>query len=178
VGLSAVQFDETEEKLPLAPHTRTGNLIEEIEKPFKKTTCFYKTNIVKCVPLKGEKIRYPIASEMEKCYPNFEDELNYFKPEIVFLLGKQVASFVYKKLDLGTVTFSDTFAYSSKKVGKTLFVPVHHPSFILVYKRKFIREYINGIREILLHLNENALINKKAIFVEKNSAVSTCIGVY
>jgi len=90
VGLSAVQFNEEEEKRPLSSNTRSGALIEEIERPFTNEISFYKTNIVKCLPLKENKIRYPLEHEMEKCFPNFEIELAEQNPSIVFLLGKQV----------------------------------------------------------------------------------------
>ena len=54
VGLSAVQFDKGIEQLPLSPTTRTGALINTIEETLKTEISFYKTNLVKCVPLKGD----------------------------------------------------------------------------------------------------------------------------
>jgi len=86
---------------------------------------------------------------MERCYANFEDELAAMKPKLVFLLGKQVASFIYDKVGGGLVELSDDFHFSSFSYEGTTFVPVHHPSFILVYKRKFITEYTEGIQQYI-----------------------------
>lgn len=146
VGLSAVQFDENIERLPLSPNTRSGALINEIEKPLRDNIIFYKTNIVKCLPLKGGKIRYPLEHEMEKCFPNFEYEINELNPSIVFLLGKQVATFVLKKIGIDYFSLLENFKYEFFEFGETLFIPVHHPSFILVYKRKLVHKYITALQ--------------------------------
>lgn len=146
VGLSAVMFDDGVERQPLSPTTRSGNLISQIETSCENNNSFYKTNLVKCVPLKNDKIRYPLEHEMEKCFPNFEFELDVLRPSVVFLLGKQVANFVFKKLELPEPALNDNYNYNSVRVNNILFVPVHHPSFILVYKRKNISDYIEGIQ--------------------------------
>ncbi|MGD0710650.1 MAG: uracil-DNA glycosylase family protein [Bacteroidales bacterium] len=145
VGLSSVLIGKEEEKQPLSPFTRSGALIKEIENPYTSKISFYKTNVVKCLPLVNNKIRYPFKHEMEKCFPNLETEIEILKPSIVFLLGKQVATFVLKKLSIGDFSLDENFNYSSFLVNKIRYVPVHHPSFVLVYKRKFIQDYINGI---------------------------------
>jgi uracil-DNA glycosylase len=160
VGLSAVQFHEDEHKQPLAPSTSSGSLIRQIELPFKKDIFFYKTNLVKCVPLKNDKIRYPLQHEIEKCFPNFEVELEELNPTIVFLLGKQVANFVIGKVSDEQVSLSQDFIYRGIKVGDTLYVPVHHPSFILVYKRKQLNQYIDGIQKFFTELNGFSKRNK------------------
>ncbi|MDX2046612.1 MAG: uracil-DNA glycosylase family protein [Chitinophagaceae bacterium] len=156
VGLSAVQFDESIERLPLSPNTKSGALINEIEKPLRENISFYKTNIVKCLPLKDGKIRYPLEHEMEKCFPNFEHEINELSPSIVFLLGKQVATFVLKKMGIDDFILSDDFKYDVFEFGETLFIPVHHPSFILVYKRKFLNKYTSALQ----------LICEKSLYLE------------
>ena len=145
VGLSSVLITDNEVKKPLSPQTRSGALIETIEKPFKNEVSFYKTNVVKCLPLRNEKIRYPVKREMEKCYPNLEFEIEELKPSIIFLLGKQVANFVLGKHALKIESLSEEFDYQVFKINGILYVPVHHPSFILVYKRRFIDNYREGI---------------------------------
>src|SRR5829696_3346980 len=70
VGLSAVLFGKEQEKLPLSSSTSSGSLIHQIESSYRKEIIFYKTNLVKCVPLKKDKIRYPVEHEMNKCFPN------------------------------------------------------------------------------------------------------------
>lgn len=148
VGLSAVRFDEGDEMLPLSAETRSGALIEKIEIPLRENITFYKTNLVKCLPLRNDKIRYPLRKEMEKCCPNFEEELNTFQPSVVFLLGKQVASFVLKRFLNQEFTLSKEFKYEQFTIGEITYIPVHHPSYILVYKRKNIDNYITSIRSI------------------------------
>ena len=146
VGLSAVQFATEDIMLPLSPNTRSGALIQQIENPFNSKIAFYKTNLVKCVPLKNDKIRYPLEHEMNKCYPNLLDEIQELTPSIIFLLGKQVASFVLKKETDCDFTLDDDFNYQSIEANGISYVPVHHPSYILVYKRKYVDKYISGIQ--------------------------------
>ncbi len=149
VGLSAVQFEKGIEHLPLSPTTRTGALISSIEEPLNEEISFYKTNLVKCVPLKDDgKIRYPIEHEMEKCFPNFQFELDALNPSVVFLLGKQVATFVMKKKGIKEFELPDDFNYKSYEINNVSFVPIHHPSYILVYKRKLLKTYIKNIQKI------------------------------
>ncbi len=162
VGLSAVQFEEGIEKLPLSPLTKSGALIESIETPLKGKYHFYKTNLVKCLPLKEGKIRYPLEHEMDKCFPNFEFELEVLKPSIVFLLGKQVASFVMKKISKEPVIFPEDFDYKTTFYNGTFYVPVHHPSYILVYKRKQLDLYIENIQKIYKKIIQTQHIISKA----------------
>jgi uracil-DNA glycosylase family 4 len=146
VGLSAVIFEDGVKKQPLSPVTRSGSLIEQIENGFEFENSFYKTNLVKCVPLKNDKIRYPVGHEMEKCFPNFQFELEVLKPSVVFLLGKQVATFILNKISDKEVVLAENFAYTPIQINNIKFVPVHHPSYILVYKRKLIQNYMEGIQ--------------------------------
>jgi len=159
VGLSAVQFESGIECLPLSPNTRTGGLISNIESKLKPNFSFYKTNIVKCLPLNEDgKIRYPIEHEMMKCYPNFEMELKTLNPSVVFLLGKQVATFVMKKFGAREVLLPTNYQYKPLKINDTYFVCVHHPSFMLVYKRKEVPIYTKNIQVICQKL-ANAKLN-------------------
>ena len=160
VGLSAVQFSENEEKMPLSPITRTGALIHDIEQPYLNDISFYKTNIVKCLPLFNSKVRYPIKHEMEKCYPNLEDEIEILKPTLIFLLGKQVGTFVLDKFSKKIVFLRDDFNYEVFLINEITYVPVHHPSYILVYKRKYILDYIKGIQSLF----EKSLISATSDF--------------
>ena len=146
VGLSAVQINADEDGQPLAPGTRSGALIESIELPFLNDVSFYRTNLVKCLPLKNDKIRYPMSHEMEKCYPNLNDELEEMNPSLVFLLGKQVATFVMKQLGVENIQLDESFNFDTFKINNIIYIPVHHPSYVLVYKRKFLAEYVSGIQ--------------------------------
>lgn len=150
VGLSAVAFEKGVEPLPLAPNTNTGALISMIEEPLLNSVQFYKTNLVKCAPIKNDngKIRYPLQHEMEKCYPNLEYELEILAPKLVFLLGKQVAEFTMKKMGINNVTLSDSYKYQTFEIDGVYYVPVHHPSYILIYKRRHLSKYIKNIQSI------------------------------
>lgn len=148
VGLSAVQFTDGEEQIPLSPHTRSGALIRKIEEPYTSSISFYRTNIVKCLPLVNDRIRYPVTNEMEKCYPNFEYEVEMLKPSLIFLLGKQVGQFVLSKFSMRISSLKDDFTYDSFLNDGIIYIPIHHPSYILVYKRKDIMGYIQGIQSI------------------------------
>jgi len=145
VGLSAVKVVCTVKETPLSKTTNTGKLISEIEQR-NNDIDFYKTNLVKCLPVNGTKIRYPKQDEMKSCYNHLQNEICEFKPKLVFLLGKQVGDFVSdrKKLKL-----SNSFSYKMFQKDKVWYVPVHHPSYILVYKRKKINSYIEGITKII-----------------------------
>lgn len=101
---------------------------------------------------------------MERCYANFEDEVAGMKPKLVFLLGKQVASFIYEKIGGGIVELNDDFQFSCFLSKGITYVPVHHPSFILVYKRKFITEYTKGIHN---YIEECKLKKKKSKAIVK-----------
>jgi uracil-DNA glycosylase len=159
VGLSAVQFDEGIEHLPLSPTTRTGALISAIEETLKNEISFYKTNLVKCVPLKNDgKIRYPIEHEMEKCFPNFQFELDALSPSVVFLLGKQVSAFVMKKLEIKEISLPENFKYKCIEVNGVFFVSIHHPSYILVYRRKQLDNYIKSIQSVCKKMAESKLL--------------------
>jgi uracil-DNA glycosylase len=149
VGLSAVLIPEEEEKIPLSPYTKSGALIYEIEQPFVKKISFFKTNVVKCLPLNNDKIRYPFKHEMEKCYPNLLSEIEVLKPSVIFLLGKQVSTFIFGKLGVDDLILDENFNYNSVIVDNIQYIPIHHPSYVLVYKRKFVTNYIEGISSFL-----------------------------
>jgi len=134
VGLSAVRISDKRD-VPLSDNTNSGKLISSIEF-FIPEVSFYKTNLVKCLPLKDEKIRYPSKNEMKTCFFHLENEIDSLNPSLVFLLGKQVASFVLNKYGINEYSLDDDFFYESFEVENLKFIPIHHPSYILVYKRK------------------------------------------
>ena len=103
VGLSAVKVSDSMD-IPLASNTNSGKLIHSIEF-FNSEIDFYKTNLVKCLPLKDGKIRYPSKEEMKTCFPHLENEINSINPRLIFLLGKQVATFVLNKYRVSVECF-------------------------------------------------------------------------
>lgn len=150
VGLSAVQMDlDDKKRVPLSPSTRSGKLIQDIEKSFDSSLIFRKTNLVKCLPLNMNKIRYPELLEMKKCFPNLKDEIKQHNPRIVFLLGRQVAEFVFKQNSWKLGALGTEFTYNGQTKNGVTYIPIHHPSYMLVYKRKFIDNYQIGINNVI-----------------------------
>ncbi|TAH42333.1 MAG: hypothetical protein EYC69_06085 [Bacteroidetes bacterium] len=144
VGLSAVKVECTQTETPLSSSSNTGKLIMQIE-DLNVDSEFYKTNLVKCLPLDKNKIRYPKKEEMKSCYNHLEKEIMEFKPKIVFLLGKQVSNFVSNR----TVELPSSFRYKPVIKNNTVYISIHHPSYILVYKRKKINAYLKSINQII-----------------------------
>lgn len=148
VGLSAVRVDDVCSSKPLSSETRSGGLLKEIESRLPKIS-FYKTNLVKCLPESNGKIRYPTKKEMKVCSPHLYNEIGKVSPKIVLLLGKKVAEHVFKENRFDNLVLDKDFKYIENKKDNTIYVPVHHPSFILVYKRKQMESYINNICELI-----------------------------
>lgn len=143
VGLSAKLIKFKDEK-PLDKTTLSGALIEELEKASSNLT-FYKTNLVKCVPLnKSGKLTYPNKRHCNACLSNLKAEINELKPKTVLLLGKKVSGFVEAEYGVKFNTIKN-FNYKTKSVEGINFLAVHHPSYISVYKRNESQEYINKI---------------------------------
>ena len=147
VGLSA-KIVKTEDEIPLSPDTNTGMLIQKIEEMLGEVDT-YKTNLVKCVPLNEQnKLRYPNKREIDSCFGNLQKEIKELSPRIVFLLGEKVYSSVEKHFNIEFNKWED-FNYSYKKYDGIYYVPIHHPSYIYVYKRKKIEQYIDSIEKIV-----------------------------
>lgn len=150
VGLSAKKV-ESDEEIPLSPETNTGMLIKKVEDLCGNVTT-YKTNLVKCLPLNEQnKLRYPNKKEIDCCFENLMNEIESMCPKIVFLLGEKVYSSVGKHLKIQFEKWND-FEYYYKEYNQTYYIPVHHPSYIYVYKRKHMDEYVQGIEKIINEL--------------------------
>lgn len=150
VGLSAKKISSDTE-LPLSPETNTGMLIQKIEEMCEEVST-YKTNLVKCLPLtEQQKLRYPNRREIDSCFEHLISEIHTMSPKIVFLLGEKVYSSVGKHLKIEFEKWNE-FEYHFKEYRGTYYVPIHHPSYIYVYKRKRMDEYIEGVEKIITQL--------------------------
>lgn len=149
VGLSAVKVSDTNGSKPLSNETRSGKLIREIEEQLGGLP-FYRTNLVKCFPESGGKIRYPNQTEMNCCFPNLATEVKKLSPKTVILLGKQVADYIFKAHNMKPVSLNNDFSYTSCKIDGVVCVPVHHPSYVLIYHRRNLDKYVSEIRNIIL----------------------------
>ena len=153
VGLSAKK-KQNENEIPLSAQTNSGFIICEIEKALKDIKC-YKTNLVKCLPLDDEdKLRYPTQREINLCLPNLKQEIAELSPKIVFLLGEKVYSSVGKYFNISFQKING-FEYNYVTFNNVYYVPIQHPSYMYVYKRKYIENYIQGIKRIIRHLMDN-----------------------
>lgn len=135
VGLSAKKVEDVNKTIPLCNDTNSGKIIEKIENNLENFK-FYKANLVKCLPLdKNNKLRYPTIEEMNSCIENLLLEINYFKPKIIFALGKKTYNFIHKYFANNNIDTSNIYY-------------IEHPSYIYIYKRKYIDDYIEKIKNI------------------------------
>ncbi|MBT9147098.1 MAG: hypothetical protein DDT32_00850 [Syntrophomonadaceae bacterium] len=134
VGLSA-KISACEGERPLSPATNSGDLLCRVEGKCLGVP-MYRTNLVKCAPLDGSgKLRYPNRNEIELCLPHLGMEIEELAPQIVFLLGGKVIDAVGRHFSIKFENWNG-FNYPFRKHGGMYYVPVHHPSYIYVYKRK------------------------------------------
>ena len=150
VGLSAKKM-ESGSAIPLSPETNSGMLIQKIEQMYAEIVT-YKTNLVKCLPLtEQQKLRYPNRKEIDCCFENLVSEIHTMSPRIVFLLGEKVYSTVGRHFKIQFDKW-DEFDYRYKEHDGIYFVPIHHPSYIYVYKRKSMNAYIKSVEKIIKRL--------------------------
>ena len=149
VGLSAKEVENVLVDIPLSASTRSGKLIHEMEVEVEGCR-FYKTNIVKCLPLNDKgKLRYPTKKEMDLCIANLQKEIEILKPKVIILLGNNVIQSVGKSMQVTFDKFNE-YEYKLYNNGDYSFMPIHHPSYISVYKRKHKTTYIEAVKELVL----------------------------
>lgn len=147
VGLSAKKMSSDMEE-PLSPTTNTGMLIQKIEEMCEEVVT-YKTNLVKCLPLtEGQKLRYPNREEIDCCFEHLISEIHEMSPKIVFLLGEKVYTSLERNMKIKFEKWND-FEYHYREFEGSYYVPIHHPSYIYVYKRDEIDDYIQGVEKII-----------------------------
>lgn len=135
VGLSAKKVEDINKTIPLCNDTNSGKIIEKIENKLNDFK-FYKTNLVKCLPLdKNNKLRYPTMEEMNSCIENLLLEINNYKPKIIFALGRKTYNFIHKYFANNNIDTSNIYY-------------IEHPSYIYIYKRKYIDDYMEKIKNI------------------------------
>ena len=135
VGLSAKKVEDINKTIPLCNDTNSGKIIEKIENNLENFK-FYKTNLVKCLTTdKNNKLRYPTIEEMNSCIENLLLEINYFNPKIIFVLGKKTYNLIHKYFVNNNIDTSSIYY-------------IEHPSYIYIYKRKYIDDYIEKIKNI------------------------------
>lgn len=142
VGLSAIKTDNVDCDEPFSITSRSGKLLRGIAEKSPKNEIYF-TNIVKCLPLSNEKIRYPKNKEILACSENFKYEIEVIKPKKIILFGKKVSTHVSKmfKFDFK----NSSFDFPVGKYKGIEFMDAYHPSYMLIYKRKYINKYEKNI---------------------------------
>jgi len=171
VGLSAVKVEDIKKEIPLSTKTNSGKLIDSIEATIGDIR-FYKTNVVKCLPLKENKIRYPNKKEMSDCYGHLVNEIRVLQPNVGFLLGKIVYNFIAKKEKIHISNLNSNFDYKELILFGTTVVPIHHPSYIQIYKRRQVVNYISAVSEICVKHSITSGSTSLAIKPAGRSAIS------
>ena len=135
VGLSAKKVDDVNKTIPLCNDTNSGKIIKLVEDKLTNIR-FYKTNLVKCLPLdQNGKLRYPTQDEMDFCIVNLLIEIKKLNPQIIFILGKNTYNFIHKY-------------FKKNEIDESRLIYIEHPSYIYVYKRKYKDDYIEKIIDI------------------------------
>ncbi len=150
VGLSDKKPKKEKKFYPLGEDTNSGKIIAKIEKQLPQLN-FYRTNLVKFAPVdKNNKLRYPTNSEMEDSFCLLQNDILEFKPTTVFLLGNRVSEFVLNKKEQKLIKSKERWrAYAPVFINGVCFISIFHPSYVYVYKRKEIDDYLKTVRKII-----------------------------
>ena len=154
IGLSAKPLCEH-----LDPETPTGNIIEQIIHDLPSIEAV-KTNLVKVPPIDTiGKLRYPNPAEMRSGWKELQFELDRTFPCLVITLGQQVSFFVRSQMGVQPAKprLPSDFSYASFLLpSQSYILSVHHPSFIYVYRRNYIANYVeNVVRSVLVLVSES-----------------------
>ncbi len=164
VGLSAKPNCEH-----LAPETRTGHIIEQIINRLP-TVKIVKTNLVKTPPVDSAgKLRYPHPNEMKSGWCELQNEMNKTHPNLLVTLGQQVSFFLRSQMGVQPIKPqlpSDFSSQSYLSQSTSHILSIHHPSFVYVYRRKNIDNYIENVVQSV-----STLIFESGNFPEKLGAI-------
>ncbi len=143
VGLSAKPNCEH-----LALETRTGCIVEQIIQHLPSVK-IVKTNLVKTPPIDhAGNLRYPNPTEMKSGWNELQDEMNRTSPNLLVTLGQQVSFFLRSQMGVQPAKqlLPSDFSYESYlSQSRYNILSVHHPSFIYVYRRKDIENYVENV---------------------------------
>ena len=143
VGLSAKPHCEH-----LAPETQTGHIVEQIAQCLPSVR-IVKTNLVKTPPIDEQgRLRYPNQNEMQLGWNELQDELYRTAPNLLVTLGQQVSSFLRFQMGVQPTKPhlpSDFSCESYLLQSASCILSVHHPSFVYVYCRKDVDNYVANV---------------------------------
>lgn len=132
----------------LSTQTNTGNVIDRIVYGLPDVTSV-KTNLVKNPPLDQRgNLRYPNFSEMEQGWKDLQNEMTHMSPDIIVTLGQQVSFFLRTQMGIEPARprLPADFSFETYlSQSEPYLLSVHHPSFVFVYRRKYIENYVNNV---------------------------------
>lgn len=139
----------------LSAYTNTGYIVEQIINGLPYITCL-KTNLVRTPPLdeKGN-LRYPDLGEMEQGWKELQKEMKRMYPALLVTLGQQVSFFLRSRMGVKPAQPRLPADFSSKTYlsqSESHLLSVHHPSFVFVYRRKYVENYVNNVVESISSL--------------------------
>lgn len=106
--------------------TPSGNIVEQIKKRVSKSVS--TLNLVPIAPLdEFGKLRYPTKEEIQKYLPETIEKIKKQNPKKIVCFGQ----IVYNEM--------------RKWYSKDQLIYAYHPSYIWIYKRKHLEEYISDI---------------------------------
>lgn len=107
--------------------TPTGKIVSEIKRQLKHNV--FMINLVNYPPVdEHNKLRYPTKEELKNSIPEFLNYVNKIKPDLIIAFG----NIVYNALN------------EISKI-KAILISKKHPSYIYVYRKKEINNYIADI---------------------------------
>ena len=143
IGISSQKNSLQKIFQPLDISTNSGKFITQLETALPNQTS-HKTNLIKCAPLlPSGKIRYPTNKEINSCFPHLEKEIKSVQPKIIIPLGKQVTTYFSKHFQIPLKKYHPT------KLENFTILPIDHPSYLMIYKRKNLEDYRNKIIKLI-----------------------------
>jgi len=147
VGLSAKPATSA-----LCHGTNTGNVISAIESAIQPLRTL-RTNLVREPPLNQcGKLRYPNAEEKSAGLQALFGEIGTLRPAVVVALGVEVSRVILRGMcgDQSFSGFGNSYDYSVAAVGRIRVIPVHHPSFVCIYRRKTLDSYTKAVADVVM----------------------------
>ena len=109
------------------------------------------------------------------CFKNLLAEIAEVKPKVVALLGEKVCSAVEKKLNIKLKRWCG-FEYFATEHNGIWYLPVQHPSYIYVYKRKEVETKLSRILFSRYREYEKCINGLELILKEKRGGLTpTCV---
>lgn len=132
----------------LPADTASGAIIDAIEKRLPGIDVF-RTNATTAAPLDAQgQLRYPTELELRRAFPVLRKRLAISEPAIVVPLGAIVTRFLLKRLGVTSrfSTFDHAFRYQGflTPTGRVV-LPIHHPSYIVIYRRVQLDLYVRRV---------------------------------